>query len=205
MARWRHRGKARGTRLPRWSRRYSKVQVSTSRSTLAAVSRVHRHHRLDRGIAEKNAANQLQWSIRRPASSGTLTYNIVQAAGGMGNGTIDIDDDPSGLFDPNIGQADADRYRRDARSRPTTCGQSSAIEYDGRVYTSTPPRPADRHGKGRGSCERRFRVHLLTAGSTFEGQVILALDAVNRCSRTGDPLLMESPPTCSSTDVDSSR
>jgi hypothetical protein len=95
--------------------------------------------------AEKNAVVQLDAWLAGPLA-GTLTYNTVQVTSG---GAINVMSILSGPFDPGSGQATLSGTIETLGSGSTTQGQSSAIEYGDKVYTSIPPslQTGDRLGK----------------------------------------------------------
>jgi hypothetical protein len=84
--------------------------------------------------AEKNAVVRLQAWLAAP-EVGTLTYNTVQVTSG---GSINVMSILSGAFDPESGQATLTGSVETLGSGSTTQGQSSAVEYGGKVYTSIP-------------------------------------------------------------------
>ena len=95
--------------------------------------------------AEKNAVVQLQAWLAEP-QTGTLTYNTVAVNSG---GAINVMTILSGAFDPSGGQATLTGSVETLGSGSTTQGQSSAIEYGGKVYTTIPSalQTGDRLGK----------------------------------------------------------
>jgi len=94
--------------------------------------------------AEKNAVVQLQGWLADP-QAGTLTYNTIE----VDSGAINVMTILSGPFDPNGGQATLTGSVETLGSGSTTQGQSAAIEYGGKVYTSIPStlQTGDRVGK----------------------------------------------------------
>ena len=95
--------------------------------------------------AEKNAVVQLGAWLAAPLA-GTLTYNTIQVTSG---GAINVMSILSGPFDPGSGQATLSGTIETLGSGSTTQGQSSALEYGGKVYTSIPLalQTGDRVGK----------------------------------------------------------
>jgi hypothetical protein len=85
--------------------------------------------------AEKNAVVQLQAYLADPVA-GTLTYNAVEVTS---SGAINVMTILSGGFDPVSGQSTLAGSIETLGSGSTTQGQSSALEYGGKVYTSIPP------------------------------------------------------------------
>ena len=84
--------------------------------------------------AEKNAVVQLQDWLAEPVA-GTLTYNDIEVTSG---GAINVMTILSGGFQPSDGQATLSGSVETLGSGSTTQGQSSALEYGGKVYTSIP-------------------------------------------------------------------
>ena len=95
--------------------------------------------------AEKNAVFQLREWLAEPVA-GTLTYNAVEVTSG---GAINVMTILAGGFEPSSGQATLAGSVETLGSGSTTQGQSSALEYGGKVYTSIPTtlQTGDRAGK----------------------------------------------------------
>ena len=95
--------------------------------------------------AEKNAVARLKAWLADP-KAGTLTYNTVQVTSG---GAINVMTILSGAFDPAGAQATLGGSVETLGSGSTTQGQSTAVEYGGKLYTSIPSslQTGDRAGK----------------------------------------------------------
>jgi hypothetical protein len=95
--------------------------------------------------AEANAVTQLQAWLADP-QAGTLDYNTVQVTGG---GTLNVMSILTGTFDPTLGQASLTGSVQTLGSGATAGGKSSAIETDGKAYTTLPQslQTGDRVGK----------------------------------------------------------
>jgi hypothetical protein len=129
--------------------------------------------------AEKNAVAQLQAWLADPVA-GTLTYNAVEVTSG---GAINVMTILSGGFDPGSGQSTLAGSIETLGSGSTTQGQSSAVEFGGKVYTSIPT--ALQTGERAGKLWEASPVHTIWGTAATHSGWWTALDSVKAVDTDG--------------------
>ena len=153
----------------------STEQIDTQPSTSASTATIP----ASTVAAEKNAVLQLQEWLAEPVA-GTLTYNAVEVTSG---GAINVMTILSGGFEPSSGQATLSGSVETLGSGSTTQGQSSALEYGGKVYTSIPA--SLQTGTRAGKLWEAAPVHSIWGTGAEQSGWRTALDSVKQVDTDG--------------------